>query len=603
MPPANDPRMAAAMDVVEADIPESLKQLVSEKEFADKAKELLMSAGGQAAMNQTPPKSPTVAEGVEKQAEEGVAGLLARLSPGIRQRGQQMAMAQRSAPMQGQRPPMSQQGVSGMPARNMMKAAQGGVVGFNQGLMVRSQERARAREESSAEETSRAAAIAAKNNRYVALINEGVPAKEAKAIVEAEALAASAEEIPFEMRPNSARDVGNIANIGGIAGLLAKAGQKEPPFRVQGMEEATPKITEYDPTRTETTDLPFGTAQDTFVPRVGGIMPAAAREKNEFEKQVEKELIAGMSTNVEKGATTRGDRAKELMGLEGLMAERKALQGEARGLREERFSPERMKKRTLRAGLAGLGAKGLGGFGSGYTSEQDLIDSERAAAAGVSLAEMDSLITELRAMGMTRFEAENAARAELSARKTAAVDAGATRVNTQETNRNAMTRAEMQAATQRDVANIQGVTSRAVAAAQASNSEFGRSLGIKIQELRLNEPNLTEQERESRALQSLFDQDVRVQLSKLGVTQADQQRKEITDSISSAIKILEGDISLMADPVKRQTRIMEVAEEIQRSYGSEGNTLPIITSQAAFDALAPGAYFTENGVTMQKPLP
>ena len=131
MPPANDPRMAAAMDVVEADIPESLKQLVSEKEFADKAKELLMSAGGQAAMNQTPPKPPTVAERVEKQAEEGVAGLLARLSPGIQQQGQQMAMAQRRPPMQGQRPPMQgQQGMAGMPARNMQGMARGGVIGY-----------------------------------------------------------------------------------------------------------------------------------------------------------------------------------------------------------------------------------------------------------------------------------------------------------------------------------------------------------------------------------------------------------------------------------------------------------------------------------------
>ena len=130
MPPANDPRMAAAMDVVEADIPESLKQLVSEKEFADKAKELLMSAGGQAAMNQTPPKPPTVAERVGQKAEEGVAGLLARLSPGIQQQGQRMAMAQRRPPMQGQRPPMPQQGAAGLPARNMQGMARGGVVGY-----------------------------------------------------------------------------------------------------------------------------------------------------------------------------------------------------------------------------------------------------------------------------------------------------------------------------------------------------------------------------------------------------------------------------------------------------------------------------------------
>ena len=137
MAPTNDPRMAAAMDVVTADIPESLEQLVSEQEFAKKAKELLMSAGGQAAMNQTPPKPPTVAERVGQRAEEGVAGLLARLSPGIQQQGQQMAMAQRRPPMQGQRPPMQgqrppmpQQGMAGMPARNMQGMARGGVIGY-----------------------------------------------------------------------------------------------------------------------------------------------------------------------------------------------------------------------------------------------------------------------------------------------------------------------------------------------------------------------------------------------------------------------------------------------------------------------------------------
>jgi hypothetical protein len=307
-------------------------------------------------------------------------------------------------------------------------------------------------------------------------------------------------------------------------------------------------------------------------PRVGGVIPAAPApvEQSEFDKQVEEELRAGMSTNVEEGATAAGDRFKELTGLGALAGQRNTLQEEARRLREERFSPERMKKRTLRAGLAGLAERGLGGFGSGSTAERDKIDAERAAAAGISIDEMNSLITENRAMGMSQFEAENAARTELSARQAAAVDASSTRVNAEATNRNAMARARMQAGTQTAVANIQGATSRAVAAAQASNSEFGRSLGIKIQELRQNEPSLTEQERESKALQTLFDQDVRVQLSSLGITKADQQRREITDSINSAIQILEGDITLMADPVKRQDEIMRVAEDIRLSYGSEG---------------------------------
>jgi hypothetical protein len=48
-PAQNDPRMAAAMDVVKNDVPEPLQGLVDESDFARKAMELLQSAGGQAA--------------------------------------------------------------------------------------------------------------------------------------------------------------------------------------------------------------------------------------------------------------------------------------------------------------------------------------------------------------------------------------------------------------------------------------------------------------------------------------------------------------------------------------------------------------------------
>lgn len=57
--------------------------------------------------------------------------------------------------------------------------AGGGIVGFNQGLMVRSQERARARDDEEEEERKRAARIAARNNRYAALLADGVPPEEA----------------------------------------------------------------------------------------------------------------------------------------------------------------------------------------------------------------------------------------------------------------------------------------------------------------------------------------------------------------------------------------------------------------------------------------
>lgn len=87
--------------------------------------------------------------------------------------------------------------------------AGGGIVGFNQGLMVRSQERARAREEEEEEERKRAARIAARNNRYAALLADGVPPEEARAMLDV-------------------------------------------------------SITEYDPSGETSKGLPFGAAQDTI---------------------------------------------------------------------------------------------------------------------------------------------------------------------------------------------------------------------------------------------------------------------------------------------------------------------------------------------------
>ena len=87
--------------------------------------------------------------------------------------------------------------------------ASGGIVGFNQGLMVRSQERARARDDEEEEERKRAARIAARNNKYVELIAQGATPDEARAMLDV-------------------------------------------------------SITEYDPSGETSKGLPFGAAQDTI---------------------------------------------------------------------------------------------------------------------------------------------------------------------------------------------------------------------------------------------------------------------------------------------------------------------------------------------------
>jgi hypothetical protein len=124
MPAQNDPRMAAAMQVVKDDVPEPLQGLVDESDFARKAMELLQSAGGQAAMNQPPATPPTVKQRVNQQAAEGVAGLMARLAPGMQQRGRQVQQAQ-ARQMLG--------GLPTQPAPNMRFAASGGLIGYQNG--------------------------------------------------------------------------------------------------------------------------------------------------------------------------------------------------------------------------------------------------------------------------------------------------------------------------------------------------------------------------------------------------------------------------------------------------------------------------------------
>jgi hypothetical protein len=109
-------------------------------------------------------------------------------------------------------------------------------------------------------------------------------------------------------------------------------------------------------------------------------------------------------------AITAGERLRELTGAEDLMAQRKEATAALQAQREARFNPEMERKRLIRQGLAGLAEKGLGGFGSGYTAEEERIAGEKLSAAEASVADMDKLIGELRELGLSQFEAEKQAR-------------------------------------------------------------------------------------------------------------------------------------------------------------------------------------------------
>jgi hypothetical protein len=105
----------------------------------------------------------------------------------------------------------------------------------------------------------------------------------------------------------------------------------------------------------------------------------------------------------------RAARLEELTGAEGAIAERKEAEARRRELAESQYTPEKERSRLLRATLAGLGRGGLGGLSAGYAQEEGRIFGERTAESERSVQEMDKIVAELRAMGLSQFEAENVA--------------------------------------------------------------------------------------------------------------------------------------------------------------------------------------------------
>jgi hypothetical protein len=129
--PGMNPRLDNAVEVVNNDI-ENLN-LDPRTEYALKVQEasdLLASAERDLAMKQPQPTPPEVVDQrkqqVQQRIQQGVAGLLQQLMPGMQQRGMQMAA------MQNPRPPM-QAGLPTQAAPNMARMMDGGIVGYQEG--------------------------------------------------------------------------------------------------------------------------------------------------------------------------------------------------------------------------------------------------------------------------------------------------------------------------------------------------------------------------------------------------------------------------------------------------------------------------------------
>ena len=550
MPAQNDPRMAAAMDVVDNDLDKldldpRTKALLKTQEAFD----LMQSAQNELAMSQPQNDPPTIEGQRPMQIMEGIAGILRSLGPGMQQRGQQIQQAQ-ARQMLG--------GLPTQPAPNMQFAASGGLIGYQNGGDIMGPP-----------EPNLYQRMGQKIKNY------GANAQESMDILRA---AKAGVGVPYEERSAAIKQVRDE--------IAAQKQNRDPNFIERmgqklmnaglNVEESKSLLKKFYNTFGKTyEEMSNGMAMGGIVGYAGPdgsevkydymsdpnlYAPTQVEEQDEDILRFARER---MGRDPEAEALAAGERLRELTGAEDLMAQRKTAQEALQAQREARFDPEMERKRKVRQGLAQLAESGLGGFGKGVMAEEERIAGEKLSAAEASVADMDKLIGELRALGMSQFEAEKAAR-EVA--------------NTAQNQGLAAAQAELssirQAETTRRGQDIQAATSRDVAKIQTSGSEFGTSLRIRIKELRRNNPDLSQTEIESRALNSLVDDQLRVGLARLGVSQDDQNRREINDSIEAATKMLTtgmGGFTLSAEEL--QTQIFDLAKKIRDDfYGSAAPT-------------------------------
>jgi hypothetical protein len=418
MPAQNNPQMAAAMDVVDNDLDKlnldpRTKALLKTQEAYD----LIQSAQNELAMSQPQPMPPTIEGQRKMQTMDGIAGMLQSLRPGMQQRGQQVQQSQ-ARQMMG--------GLPTQPAPNMRFAASGGLIGYNEGGFL-----GKVKE---IDTKLNAGADAAQNERMARgrrLSDYNVladPYNSAMNIMYDTGIAGALQKLtgyesqldkPEEKDP-MAEQLKRFMELQDLYEARKAAGAEQEELRRIEQELAS----YYNVVRNIEADAARARAGMAMGGQVKGYQPGgqveydymsdpnlyAPTQVEEPDADILRFAREQMNRDAGAEAITAGERLRELTGAEDLMAQRKEATAALQAQREARFNPEMERKRLIRQGLAGLAEKGLGGFGSGYTAEEERIAGEKLSAAEASVADMDKLIGELRELGMSQFEAEKQAR-------------------------------------------------------------------------------------------------------------------------------------------------------------------------------------------------
>jgi hypothetical protein len=244
----------------------------------------------------------------------------------------------------------------------------------------------------------------------------------------------------------------NIFNVG----IDSPRAQQE--FRMEGVRD---QQTQSGPSPTMNTGIASSLRGPTIASptasTIATLEALRARDVNQETPVQEPDPLAEfytrqMEISPDDAARTSADRLTELTGVKELIEQRRVEQERLRQMQEARFSPEESRRRKLMAGLGSLASKGLGGFSEGITEEEGRIFGEQETVQKQALADTSALIAELRAMGLSQFEAENVARAGAEAQQ----QAGATGLEA----RNA---AEILATAERENADAQRRSARDIA--------------------------------------------------------------------------------------------------------------------------------------------
>jgi hypothetical protein len=578
MPAQNDPQMAAAMDVVDNDLDKldldpRTKALLKTQEAFD----LIQSAQNELAMSQPQPMPPTIEGQRQMQTMEGIAGILRSLGPGMQQRGQQVQQAQ-ARQMMG--------GLPTQPAPNMRFAASGGLIGYNEGGDIMGPP---------------------EPNLYQrmgqGLKNYGANAQESMGILKA---VKAGIGVPYEERSavmKQVRDEIAAQNQNRDPNFIERMGQKLMNAGLN-VEESKAILKKFYNTFGKTyEEMSNGMA-------MGGIVGYAGPDGSEVEydymsdpnlyaptevEQPDEGILRlareRMGRDPEAEALAAGQRLRELTGAEDLMKQREAAAAKLEAQRASRFSPEMERRRKLRAALAQGAEQGLGGFGKGYTTEEERIAGEKLSAAEASVADMDKLIGELRELGMSQFEAEKQARDMVER----GIDQG---MNTAQAVVDSIRRAQDAAANRATQERGQDITREVGLAQVAVPTDFMNEIQIRVSALQMDNPSLSKIEAQKQALEERIEAQAKAQLAANGVRAETLELERLKAAYSMAASRLANNPLAVTDYKAYRRAFDEEVKNITAQFmtpsgGNTGAGVPVPSS--ANDLVVGTVYNTARG--------